>query len=152
MHLSQSIYSSRRLIRCMPFHSSLFQCCHCDMNSKMDEVYTGKQRWGGKKKTREERGEAVMHTLPVQLMFSCLWCCASCLVLALKDTFMKLLTVFTAAALVTADEYKEKSRRWGVWDGRHVLILRTAPASVTSLFSWHNNKTWTSTERCWPLI
>lgn len=88
-HLTQSIYSPRRLILCMPFHSSLFQCSHCDMNLKMDELYTGKQRWG--KKPREERGEAVMHALLVQLMFSCLWCCASCLVLALKDTFMKLL-------------------------------------------------------------
>lgn len=55
--------------------------------------------------------------------------------------FYEVTSVVTAAALVTADEYKEKSRRRGVWDRRHFLILRTAPVlSVTSLFSWHKNK------------
>lgn len=55
MCLTQSIYSPRRLIFCMPFHSSLFQCCHCDMNLKMDELYTGKQRWGGEQEKKGER-------------------------------------------------------------------------------------------------
>lgn len=31
-----------------------------------------------------------------------------------------------AVALVTADEYKEKSRRRGVWDRRPILILSTS--------------------------
>lgn len=67
--------------------------------------------------------------------------------------FYEVTSVFTAAALVTADEYEERSRRRGVWDSRHVLIPRTAPAlSVTSLFYWHQSNPRTSTGRCWPLI
>lgn len=67
--------------------------------------------------------------------------------------FSEVTSVFKAAALVTADVYEERSRRRGVWDRRHVLIPRTAPAlSVTSLFSWHQSKPRASTGRCWPLI
>lgn len=55
--------------------------------------------------------------------------------------FYEVTAVFMAAALVTAGEYEERSRRRGVWDRHLVLIPRTAPAlSVTSLFSWHQSK------------
>lgn len=149
--LTQFIYSPYRLIHCMPFHSSLFQCCHCDMNLKMDELYTGKQRWGEKNKRRKGRGSdaclASATNVFLSLMLRQLSHCS------FERYFYEVTSVFTAVALVTADEYKEKSRQRGVWDRCHVLILRTAPAfSVTSLLSWHKNKPWTSTGRCWPLI
>lgn len=51
--------------------------------------------------------------------------------------FYEVTSVFMAAVLVTADEYEEKSRRQDVWDRRHVLIPRTAPAlSVVFLAPW----------------
>lgn len=152
MRLTQSVYSPRRLILCMPFHSSLFQRCHCDMNLKMDELYTGKQRWGREKNRRRKgRGSDACLTSATNVSLSLMLHQLSRS--SFERYFYEVTSVFTAAALVTADEYKEKSRRQGVWDRRHVLILRIAPAlSVTSLFSWHKNKPWTSTGRCWPLI
>lgn len=135
--VTQSIYSLRRLILCVPFHSSLSQCWHCDINSKMDELYTGKQRWEGGAKNKRIKGRG---------SDACLASAANVLLsLMLRQLshssferyFYEVTSVFTAAALVTADEYKEKSRRRDVWDCRHILIPRTALAlSVTSLFSW----------------
>lgn len=65
--------------------------------------------------------------------------------------FYELTWVFTAAAFVTAEEYKESSRERAVWGRDHVLIPRTALAfNVPPLFSWHD-KPWASTWRCWPV-
>ncbi len=42
--------------------------------------------------------------------------------------FYELTSVFTAAAFVTVEEYKESSRKPGVCGCHHVLILLTEPA------------------------
>lgn len=132
--LTQSIYSPRCLILRMPFHSSLFQCCHCDRNLKMDELCTGKQRCKKKTKRRKGRGSDACLASATNVFLSLMLRQLSRS--SFERYFYEVTSVFTAAALVTEDEYKEKSRRQGVWDRRHVLILRTASAlSVTSLFS-----------------
>lgn len=110
------------------------------MNLKMDELYTGKQRWGEKNNKRiKGRGSdaclasaanVLLSLMPRQLSGSCF-----------ERYFYEVAPVFTAAALVTADEYKENRRRRAVWDHRHILIPRTAPAlSVTSPLAWHRRK------------
>lgn len=122
-------------LRAISFLTS--QCWHCDVNSKVDELYTGKQRWGEKNNNQRIKGRGsdaclasvanvLLSLMPRQLSGS-----------RFERYFYEVTSVFMAAALVTADEYKEKSRRRAVWDHCHILIPRTAPAlSVLRHLHW----------------
>lgn len=104
----------------------------------MSSIQVNKVGGGGDRK-RKGRGSDACLTRATNVSLSLMLCQLSHS--SFERYFYEVTSVFTAAALVTADEYKEKSRRQGVWDRHWVLILRIAPAlSVTSLFSWHKNK------------
>lgn len=83
---------------------------------------------GGKKKTRrvKRRGSDACLASAANVLLSLMPCQLSRS--SFERYFYEVTSVFTAAALVTANEYEEKSRRQDVWDRRHVLIPRTAAA------------------------
>lgn len=103
--------------------------------------------------------QIMMRALSLHHMFYCLWRYASCLSLALKDTFMNLLQCLLLLLLLPLWQWRNKkiaAARLGVWGRRHVLIPRTAVAfNVPSLCCWHKIKRGKkmknrgSTWKCW---
>lgn len=65
--------------------------------------------------------------------------------------FYELTSVFTGAAFVTVEEYKESSRKQGAWGCRPWPNPEDSTRIKCSVSVLLAQKPWASTWRCWPV-